>query len=115
MDGEEGGRDSGVSSQHGDGLGGGVGEELSLGCGEEESRQMGALVGVEEGVEALGEEERRRGAGSRHGWSSRVAEVLEFLPCSCCVVSGFRFVIWCFGYLKQGERNRPARDDERNK
>jgi hypothetical protein len=28
---------------------------------------VGALVRVQEGVEALGEEERRRGAGSRHG------------------------------------------------
>lgn len=67
MDGEQRGRDGGVGSQHGDGLGGGVGEELALGGGEEEGRQMGALVGVQEGVEALGEEQRRRGAGSRHG------------------------------------------------
>lgn len=97
MDGEEGGRDGGVGSQHCDGLGGGVGEELSLGGGEEESRQMGALVGVEEGVETLGEEERRRGAGSRHGWLSRgSAGIPAVLLLLVCLVCGSRFARWCF-------------------
>lgn len=67
MDGEERGGDGGVGAQHGDGLGRGVSQELALRGGEEERRQMGGLVGVQEGVEALGEKQRRRGAGDGHG------------------------------------------------
>lgn len=97
MDGEERGRDGSVRSQHCDGLGGGVGEELSLGCGEEEGRQMGALVGVKEGVETLGEEERRRGAGSRHGWPSESRQYWNSGLVVVCLDCGSRFGTWCFG------------------
>lgn len=49
-----------MGAQHRDRLGAGVREELPVRGGEEQGGQRGRLVGVEEGREALREEEGRR-------------------------------------------------------
>lgn len=59
MDREKRGGDRSVGAQHRNWLGAGVREELSVRGGEEQGGQRGRLVGVEEGREALREEERR--------------------------------------------------------
>lgn len=51
-------------------LGARVGKELAVVRSEEESRELGGLVGVEKGIESLRQEERRRVAGDRrHPWA----------------------------------------------
>lgn len=70
MYGEEGRGNGGVGAEKRDGMRAGVGEELAVGGGQQQRGQLRRLVGVEEGREALGEEERRRGAWDSH-WRFR--------------------------------------------
>lgn len=59
MDGEKGGCYGGMSPQDRDGVGTRMGEQLAVVRGEEESRQLRSLIGVEESVESLCQEKRR--------------------------------------------------------
>ena len=67
MNGEEGCGDGGVGSENRDWLVARVGEELPVRGREEQRGQLGRLVGVKKGREALCEEERRCGMRDGHG------------------------------------------------